>query len=297
MYDADGNLLIRRDPATATLYLDDEQISLDDSTNTVTGTRYYAINGTVVASRTGNRNPVYLIPDRQNTNQLAITSDTQTVTRRQYLPFGQPRGTTLSTWPGGDKGYVGGTPDPTTNLENLGAREYNPATGRFLSADPVLETTDANQTNGYDYAGNDPVTSSDPTGLLACLRLDDPDAPCASTLNTAAGQQRQREVEQDQARRDAYWRAYDDYHRAKDAAGRAAAAKEKYIYAISMAAIIGGSKYARLQESSQQAYLDNAMQERDAFIQYLRDLRESESDDRDRGMGPEDGQGLSWVED
>jgi hypothetical protein len=64
-------------------------------------------------------------------------------------------------------------------------------------------------------------------------------------------------------------------HRAKDAAGRASAAKEKYIYAISMAAMIGGNKYAKLQESSQQAYLDNAMQERDAFIQYLRDLRES----------------------
>jgi len=33
-----------------------------------------------------------------------------------------------TTWPGGDKGYIGVTPDPSTTLENLGAREYNPPT-------------------------------------------------------------------------------------------------------------------------------------------------------------------------
>jgi RHS repeat-associated protein len=36
-----------------------------------------------------------------------------------------------------DKGYVGGTKDTTTGLTHLGAREYDPVTGRFLSADPI----------------------------------------------------------------------------------------------------------------------------------------------------------------
>ncbi|MDI5963241.1 polymorphic toxin-type HINT domain-containing protein [Streptantibioticus silvisoli] len=61
---------------------------------------------------------------------------------------------------------MGGTPDATTNLENLGAREYDPADGRFISADPVFESADPNQLGGYDYAGNDPVTGSDPSGQI-----------------------------------------------------------------------------------------------------------------------------------
>ncbi|MFF7474453.1 hypothetical protein [Streptomyces sp. NPDC008092] len=35
----------------------------------------------------------------------------------------------------------------------------------FLSADPVLESTDPTQLAGYDYSGNNPTTGSDPTGL------------------------------------------------------------------------------------------------------------------------------------
>jgi len=61
-------------------------------------------------------------------------------------------------------------PDPANAVgEPWAAREYNPANGRFLSVDPVLEAGDPNQLNGYDYAGNDPVTGSDPSGLKGRL--------------------------------------------------------------------------------------------------------------------------------
>jgi RHS repeat-associated protein len=175
VYDADGNLVVRRDPGQTTLFLGDQQLVLDTKTGVVTATRYYSVGGVTIASRTGSGPVQYLIPDRQGTNQLAIDSTTGQLTRRQYLPFGQSR-SAPSLWPGGDKGYVGGIPDPTTQLENLGAREYNPANGRFLSVDPVLETTDPNQLNGYDYAGNNPVTGSDPTGL----RVDDAGPACGT---------------------------------------------------------------------------------------------------------------------
>jgi RHS repeat-associated protein len=166
VYDADGNLLVRRDPGQTTLFLGDEQIVRNTTTGVVTGTRYYSANGQIIASRAGAANPVYLVPDRQGTDQLAVTSDTLAVTRRQYLPFGQTRGTAPTVWPGGDTGYVGGTVDTTTDLENLGAREYDPVTGRFVSPDPVFEASDPTQMGGYDYAGNDPVTGSDPSGLM-----------------------------------------------------------------------------------------------------------------------------------
>lgn len=46
----------------------------------------------------------------------------------------------------------------------LGTREYDAQTCRFVSLDPLLESSDPTQISGYDYSGNDPVTGSDPTG-------------------------------------------------------------------------------------------------------------------------------------
>lgn len=167
LYDAAGNLVLRTGPAEATLFAGDEQITEDLSTHALTGTRYYTVAGATVAERSSSGDIQYLIPDRQGTDTLAVDYQTHAATRRQYTPFGGTRGTAPTAWPG-DKGYVGGTPDPATGLENLGAREYDSATGRFLSADPLLETGDPTQLAGYDYAGNNPVTHSDPTGLENC---------------------------------------------------------------------------------------------------------------------------------
>ncbi|MFC7472702.1 RHS repeat-associated core domain-containing protein [Actinomadura keratinilytica] len=66
---------------------------------------------------------------------LAVTWGAyQLITRRKQLPFGAPRATTGTDWPG-DRGFVGGTTDPT-GYTHLGAREYDPTLGRFLSVDP-----------------------------------------------------------------------------------------------------------------------------------------------------------------
>ena len=81
------------------------------------------------------------------------------------MPFGEPRGTPPA-W-ANDKGFVGGTTDPT-GLTHLGAREYDPTIGRFLSVDPVQDLTDPQQWHGYAYANNNPVTLSDPSGLDPC---------------------------------------------------------------------------------------------------------------------------------
>ena len=165
VYDASGNLLIRRDPGTTTLFLGNQQLTQNTATGALGGTRYYAINGSVIAARTGSSDPQILVPDRQGTDQISLNPDNDTLTRRQYLPFGQTRGTTPTTWAGADTGYVGGAPDAVTSLENLGAREYDPTTGRFLTIDPDFVASDPTQMGGYDYAGNDPVTRDDPSGL------------------------------------------------------------------------------------------------------------------------------------
>jgi hypothetical protein len=53
-------------------------------------------------------------------------------------------------------------------LTHVGAREYDPALGWFISVDPILDLTDPQSLNGYAYAGNNPATLADPTGLRAC---------------------------------------------------------------------------------------------------------------------------------
>jgi RHS repeat-associated protein len=164
IYDADGNLLITADPGTTTLYLPDEELSLDTSTGTVTGTRYYTLGHTTVATLTGASAVSYVVGDQQGTDSLAIDADTLALTRRYYDPYGNPRGTTPSSFPTGEKGFVGGASDPSTGLTDLGAREYQPQTGSFISADPLLNPYDPQDLNAYTYAADNPSTESDPTG-------------------------------------------------------------------------------------------------------------------------------------
>lgn len=162
-YDATGNLLMQQDPSGTTLFLPDEQ--LVNNGGVVTGTRYYSLNGTQVALRAGAGDVSCLIPNRQGSDVLQIDATSLAATRESYTPFGTLRTAAPTAW-AGDQGYVGGTNDSNTGLENLGAREYDAGTGRFISLDPVLETTDPQQLNGYDYAGNNPTSDEDPSGLL-----------------------------------------------------------------------------------------------------------------------------------
>ena len=182
VYDAGGALLVRRDPGQTTLFLGNQQLTQNTATGVVSGTRYYGINGSVIAARTGAGDPQILVPDRQGTDQVSLNPDNDALTRRQYLPFGQTRGMTPTGWAGADKGYVGGTPDDVTSLENLGAREYDPTTGRFLTIDPKFEAGDPTQLGGYDYAGNNPTTGSDPDGLCALLDGKNGRPECASSV-------------------------------------------------------------------------------------------------------------------
>ncbi|MFI8822213.1 RHS repeat-associated core domain-containing protein [Streptomyces sp. NPDC053431] len=166
VYDAAGNLLIRRDADKTVLYTGDQELTLKTGAAKAEGTRYIGLGGQTVAVRTvdaaGDR-VAYLVSDRQGTGQIQIDAVSQTVTRRQYKPFGEKR-TAPATWQG-SRGFVGGQEDEDTGLVNLGARQYDPAAGRFLSPDPLLDANDPEQWNAYSYANNSPVTLSDPDGL------------------------------------------------------------------------------------------------------------------------------------
>ncbi|MFI6317215.1 RHS repeat-associated core domain-containing protein [Nonomuraea sp. NPDC050556] len=162
VYNADGGRMIRRDPSGTTLYLPGTELRLASGASAPSGTRYYSHGEATVAMRTVT-GVTFLAGDHQGTSQLAINATTQALAQRRFTPFGADRGTPTGTWPD-EKAFVGGTRDPSTGLTHLGAREYDPAVGRFVSVDPVLDPNDPAQLHAYVYARGNPVTLSDPSG-------------------------------------------------------------------------------------------------------------------------------------
>ncbi|MCZ7439198.1 polymorphic toxin-type HINT domain-containing protein [Micromonospora sp. WMMC241] len=163
IYDASGNRLIATDPTGSTLFLGDQEIRKNASNGQVNATRYYSFNGETVAQRTVT-GITWLASDHQGTSQVSIANDTnQTITQRRQTPYGTSRGAAV-TWPN-KQGFVGGYQDPT-DLTHLGAREYDPTIGRFISPDPINDPGNPQQLPAYTYAANNPVTFSDPSGEI-----------------------------------------------------------------------------------------------------------------------------------
>src|SRR5207249_3566830 len=59
--------------------------------------------------------------------------------------------------------YTGREWDSVTQLQYSRARWYNPATGKWLSQDPLGLAPD---TNPYRYVGNSPTNATDPSGEI-----------------------------------------------------------------------------------------------------------------------------------
>ncbi|MFE0464684.1 ricin-type beta-trefoil lectin domain protein [Kitasatospora sp. NPDC058965] len=166
LYDADGALLIQRSPTGTVLYLFSgaEQLTLATGATKPTGTRYYSHPDGTVIVRTSAGKLSYQPANPQHTAQLQVDAGTLAITRRAYDPYGTPRGTVPGSW-ADNRGFLGQPTDSVTGLDLLGARHYDAALGRFLSADPVLEVNDPRQMGGYSYAADSPTNGSDPTGL------------------------------------------------------------------------------------------------------------------------------------
>ncbi|WP_254712181.1 polymorphic toxin-type HINT domain-containing protein, partial [Streptomyces sp. TRM64462] len=171
LYDAGGNRLLEDDGTTRTLYLGEAEIVVNTSGQALDARRYYTHPGapTTVRStggKTTDHKITVLQADHHNTATNAIEQTAgQAIIRRKFDPYGTPRGTEPANW-ADRRTFLGtGIDDPATGLTHIGAREYDASTGRFISADPIIDLTDPLQMNGYTYANGNPLTYSDPTGL------------------------------------------------------------------------------------------------------------------------------------
>jgi RHS repeat-associated protein len=184
-YDADGSRIIRRDPTGATLYLPGGLEIRKPKTGNAVGTRYYSHAGSTIAVRTPTT-LTWMVNDHQGTAIATVSSDAGlTVNRRRTVPFGEDRGTKPTSW-AGDRGFVGGTRD-NSGLTHLGAREYDPALGRFISVDPIMDLADPQQWNPYSYANNTPISAADPTGLKTDCGTGGTWMPCTGSTGGNTG--------------------------------------------------------------------------------------------------------------
>ncbi|WP_283133674.1 polymorphic toxin-type HINT domain-containing protein [Rhizohabitans arisaemae] len=162
VYDADGERLIRREAGKTVLYLGSMELEL--AGGQVTCKRYYTSpDGATVALRTGGSGLTWLLSGLHGSEQLAIGDTTGQVSRQRYLPYGEQRGGDFL--PQTDRGFLGKVEDAATGLTYLSARYYDPAIGKFISPDPLLDLRRPQWSNPYSYAGDNPIGLSDPTGL------------------------------------------------------------------------------------------------------------------------------------
>jgi RHS repeat-associated protein len=92
---------------------------------------------------------LYLYHDQQGSTRLLTGSTGKTEGSYSYSPYGTPEHSGTATTP---LGFDGQYTSADTGLIYLRAREYDPATGQFLSVDPLETVTGA----PYYYAGDNP---------------------------------------------------------------------------------------------------------------------------------------------
>lgn len=185
IYDADGNRILENSSSGSVLYLGEAELTTNASGTLTQASRSYAQAGapTVVrtttnGSTTGHKLSVLIADHLGTANTSVELSGTQPVTRRSFKPYGEVRGAKPTAWPN-KRSYLGvGIDDAATGLTHIGAREYDHSSGRFISADPIIDIADPLQMNGYAYSSNSPISNSDPTGLCADL-----DCPTRSSPN------------------------------------------------------------------------------------------------------------------
>ncbi|TDU91872.1 RHS repeat-associated protein [Kribbella voronezhensis] len=204
VYDAEGERLIKHDPTGATLYLGQTEIRLDKAADSVSSTRYYQFNGATVAMRTSSTQVTSLIADPQGTATVSVDVQTDQLVRRWIDPFGVPRGEDAN-WKSDARGFVDGKLDDSTGLTHLGAREYDPKLGKFISVDPLVDITDPQTLNAYAYSNSNPATFSDPDGTMFLGSKGDEGTESRGTTSVVEQKQTQKK------KTGSYWLPYKGY--------------------------------------------------------------------------------------
>jgi RHS repeat-associated protein len=123
-------------------------------------TRYiYGPGGLPVEQVSAGGTPTYYHHDQLGSTRMLTNASGEVTDAFSYAPYGALAGSTgEQTTP---LGFAGQYTDPGSGLQYLRARYLDPATGQFVSRDPLTAMTRV----PYAYAGESPFNGADPAGL------------------------------------------------------------------------------------------------------------------------------------
>jgi RHS repeat-associated protein len=156
VYDGDGRRVSKRENGTTTSYVWDVAADLPVILQDSGGSTYQYGQALVMQEVSGT--PRWYLQDGLGSTTGLTQADGLITDAYSYDAFGSVRsrfGTTLNEFT-----FAGQQLD-TSELQFLRARYYDPKAGRFLSSDPRKASTH----EPYSYAGNDPISNKDPSGL------------------------------------------------------------------------------------------------------------------------------------
>lgn len=135
-------------------------------------------SGSVILTRRSDltNSTYYITSDHLGSGDLILSSTGTVLAHESFTPFGARRG---SNWQGlpstadnttfsntTRRGFTGHEMLDSVNLIHMSGRVYDPTIGRFLSADPLIQTIALSQAiNPFSYVMNQPLTLTDPSGL------------------------------------------------------------------------------------------------------------------------------------
>ena len=102
------------------------------------------------------------LSDPLGSGLVIVDENGERLTHRVFAPFGR-----VHDWAGFANTktyYAGHLYDEKKGLHYMQARWYDPASGRFLSVDPLVDMTRPETHNPYTYAANNPLAIVDPSG-------------------------------------------------------------------------------------------------------------------------------------
>lgn len=172
-----------------------------DEAGDITARFIYASRGNIPDLMLKDGMTFRIIADRRGSPVLVVDASTGAIMQRiTYDPWGA---IVSDDNPGFQPfGFAGGLADPDTGLVRLGARDYSPAWGRFVTRDPSGFLAGF---NGYAYGAGDPVNMVDSDGrfpfvpiligaligggvdLIAQTLLNDEINWCSVAFSTIAG--------------------------------------------------------------------------------------------------------------
>ena len=167
VYDAAGGRVKKTSSSITTLYIG----KLYECTSGVCTKHIFAGGNRIVSKKPSGT--YYYHTDHLGSSSVVTDASGAKVEEIYYYPFGQTRVNSGSV--NLHYKYTGQEEDAETGLYFYNARYYDPAIGRFISADSIVPNPgDPQDLNRYTYAGNNPLIYIDPTGHFKLRDLAKP---------------------------------------------------------------------------------------------------------------------------